>query len=124
MGCLLFFDGDCALCSASVRLIRRLDRRRRIEFEPLQGELAQQLGLTQYAANDGTLVLLRQADGQVTLRSDALIELARALGGIWRLWTLARFIPKPLREWGYRRVAANRHRLMKSATCPVDLKRP
>ena len=55
-------------------------------------------------------------------------ELARALGGWWRLCTVARLIPRPLRDWVYGRVADNRYRLMgKAASCqmpdPALLKR-
>lgn len=113
MGWVLFFDGDCAFCSASVRRVVRHDKRRRVAFAPLQGKLAAEMGFTKYADEaGGTMVLLRKSDGQVFLRGDALIELARALGGAWRIFTLARFIPKPLRDAVYQWVADNRHRIM------------
>lgn len=71
------------------------------------------MGFTKYADEaGGTMVLLRESDGQVFLRGDALIELARALGGAWRIFTIARFIPKPLRDAVYQWVADNRHRIM------------
>lgn len=120
MAWVLFFDGGCAFCSASARLIRRLDHRQRIAFQSLQGELAQQLELVQYAAKDGTLVLQRTSDGRIFLRSDALIELARALGGVWRVFTLARFLPESFRDRIYHSVAINRYRFMGKSSCPVD----
>lgn len=129
MGWVLFFDGDCAFCSASVLRAVRYDRHERLSFAPLQGKLAESLGFTKHAAEvGGTMVLLRESDGRVFTRSDALIELARALGGWWRCCTVARFIPRPLRDWVYDRVANNRHRLMgKAAYCqlpdPAVLKR-
>lgn len=106
----LFFDGQCGLCSHSVRWVARLDRRGRIAFAPLQGKLAGEMGFSKYAAEAaGTMVLLRESDGRFFLRSDALIELARALGGGWRVLTIARFIPKTLRDAVYRWVAGNRY---------------
>lgn len=106
----LFFDGDCAFCSKSVRQVLRFDTQKRVSFAPLQGKLAAELGFTRHAAeSDGTMVLLRESDNQVFTRSDALIELARALGGGWRVFTLARFIPKPLRDMVYRWVADHRY---------------
>ncbi len=79
------------------------------------------MGFTRHAAaEDGTMVLLRESDGKVFTRSDALIELARALGGGWRLFALARFIPKPLRDWVYRWVANHRYLFMgKSDACSL-----
>ncbi|MEO5916471.1 MAG: DCC1-like thiol-disulfide oxidoreductase family protein [Luteolibacter sp.] len=121
MAWVLFFDGDCAFCSASVRRVVALDKEGRVEFAPLQGKLAGEKGFSKFAATEnGTMVLLRESDGKVFTRSDALIELARVLGGWWRLTTLARFIPKFLRDSVYGWIANNRYRFMgKSDTCSL-----
>ena len=121
MGWVLFFDGDCAFCSNSVRQVVRFDKHARVSFAPLQGKLAAEMGFARHAAaDDGTMVLLRETDGQVFTRSAALIELARALGGGWRVFTLARFIPKPLRDRAYRWIADHRYLFMgKSDTCSL-----
>jgi len=109
----LFFDGYCAFCSESVRRAVVLDRHERLAFAPLQGKLAREMGFEKYAAEaGGTMVLLRESDGAVFMRSDALIELARVLGGGWRVMTLARFVPKATRDWVYGWIADNRHRFM------------
>lgn len=116
MGWVLFFDGDCAFCSKSVRRVVAFDKRRRVSFAPLQGKLAAEKGFTRYAAKEGgTMILLREPDGKIFMKSDALIELARALGGWWRVTTLARFIPKPLRDWVYSCIADNRYRLVRKS---------
>lgn len=121
MGWVLFFDGDCAFCSASVRRVARFDKHRRVDFAPLQGKLAAEMGFTKHAGDgDGTMVLLRESDGRVFLRGDALIELARALGGGWRVFTISRFIPKLLRDFVYQWVADNRYRVMgKAGICQL-----
>lgn len=121
MGWVLFFDGDCAFCSASVRLVVRFDRCERLSFAPLQGKLAAELDFSKYAAEaGGTMVLLRESDGRVFTRSAALIELAKVLGGWWRLCTVAWWIPRPFRDWVYGWVANNRFRIMgRSATCSL-----
>lgn len=112
MSWVLFFDGECGFCQGSAKWTARFDKRRRISLAPLQGKLAAELGFSKYAdQGTGTMVLLREADGKFFLRSDAAIELARALGGAWRIFTLARIIPKPLRDAVYRWIARNRSRL-------------
>ena len=116
MSWVLFFDGECGFCSSSVRRIFRLDRQGRIDFAPLQGELSKSKGFSHHAAADGgTVVLLRENDGKVFTESDALIEIARALGGAWRIFALAAWIPKGLRDMVYHWIARNRYRLMGKA---------
>jgi predicted DCC family thiol-disulfide oxidoreductase YuxK len=121
MGWVLFYDGGCAFCSRSVRRLIKHDPQRRIFFAPLQGQLAAELCLTQHAAKQGgTMILLRESDGEIFMRSAALIELARALGGSWQLFALARFIPRPLRDFAYGMVADHRDWLAgKSTACPL-----
>jgi predicted DCC family thiol-disulfide oxidoreductase YuxK len=120
MGWVLFFDGDCAFCSAAVGRVARFDKGRRVAFAPLQGKLSAEMGFTKYADEpNGTMVLLRESDSQIFLRGDALIELARALGGAWRVFTVARFVPRSLRDAVYQWVADHRHRIMAPALhCP------
>jgi predicted DCC family thiol-disulfide oxidoreductase YuxK len=121
MGWVLFFDGECGFCAASVRRVARLDKHGKVEFAPLQGKLAAEMELTGHAADrGGTLVVLREADGRIFTRSDALIELARVLGGFWKLAIVARFIPRSLRDVVYRWIADHRQFLAgKSATCAL-----
>ncbi len=125
----LFFDGDCAFCSKAVRRVVRLDVREKISFAPLQGELAKKHGFGSYAGErNETMVLLRESDGRTFTHSDALIELARALGGYWSVFTIARWIPRFIRDGVYRWIANNRYRFMgKAKVCmlpdPALLKR-
>ncbi len=58
------------------------------------------------------MVLVREADGAVFTSSDGWIELSRALGGGWRFFALARFVPKVVRDGIYRWIARNRFRFM------------
>lgn len=111
MGWVLFFDGECGFCKGSAKWTARFDKRGRISLAPLQGKLAAEKGFTRYADQGaGSMVLLRESDGKFFLRSDAALELARALGGAWRIFLLARFIPKRLRDAVYRWVARHRSR--------------
>ena len=118
---ILFFDGDCGFCSKSVQRVARFDKHLRISFAPLQGKLAKQEGFEKYASKEnGSMVLWRESDGKTFMYSDSLIELARAIGGGWRIFAVARFIPKFLRDAVYRWVAKNRHHFSnKSTACAM-----
>jgi predicted DCC family thiol-disulfide oxidoreductase YuxK len=121
MSWVLFFDGQCAICSHSVRIVARHDKRQRVWFAPLQGKHAAEKGLSGMAAGTGgTMVLLREQDGALFTRSDALIELAGALGGIWRLARLAVLVPRSLRDAVYQWIADRRQQLAAiSASCTL-----
>lgn len=106
---IVFFDGECALCSSSVQFLAQADHLERLKFSPLQGKTAASWGFSDFAAlDDGSVVILREADGKNFLRSDAIIELGNALGGFWRLLWLGHLIPRPAREALYRFIAKNR----------------
>ena len=113
MAYVLFFDGECGFCNKSVRQVYRLDRKGAVEFAPLQGELAARLDLAKHAdKNGGTMVILRESDGQTFLRSDGWIELGKALGGVWKILAdILAILPKPLRDLAYDVIARNRYQL-------------
>ena len=104
-------DATCALCSFGARMIHRLDKSRTIRICPVQSPLGQSL-LTRHGitATDPESWLFI-ADGRVWTDFDAMAEVGLRCGGWGRLLGLLRLIPKPLRDWLYRRVARNRYAL-------------
>lgn len=121
MGWVLFYDAECGICSRSVRLVFAMDGAGVVDFAPLQGELARDLDLTQYAGNQGgTMVTLREEDGTKFYRGDAVIELGNALGGVWGI--LARafgLFPRKWRDAAYEFVAGKRHLLGSGRACKL-----
>ena len=113
MGLVLFFDGDCGFCSKSVQQVYRLDAKGAIEFAPLQGELSEKLGLRKFADKEGgTMVIIREPDGERFFKGDAWIILGQTLGGIWKLLAeIFALFPKAARDWAYDLVAKNRYLL-------------
>jgi predicted DCC family thiol-disulfide oxidoreductase YuxK len=113
MALVLFFDGDCAFCSKSVRYVYQLDAKGVVEFAPLQGVLAAEFDLRKHAEKGGgSMVILRESDAVMFTKSDAIIELGKALGGVWA--ALARafsLFPRLARDRVYDLIAKNRHML-------------
>ncbi|MGD1978666.1 MAG: DUF393 domain-containing protein [Akkermansiaceae bacterium] len=110
---IVFFDGDCLLCQASLKWLNRLDARDRLLFAPLQGTLAKEKEIDQSIDSMAYL-----EDGEVWRSSEAVRRVCFAAGGAgWLLWAILTIIPKPVREFGYRLVAANRTRLFTNGSC-------
>jgi predicted DCC family thiol-disulfide oxidoreductase YuxK len=117
---IVFFDGVCSLCNASVDFLIRHDPRGRLQFASLQGETAARLLPDDTRRELKTLVLLTE-DGRRFVRSAAAVRILSRLGGGWKLLAgLLWLVPLPLRDLGYRLVASSRYRLFgKRETCRV-----
>ena len=110
-GALLVFDGVCVLCSGSAKFILKRDRARRFRFTTAQSPLGQALfahyGLDAQAFETNLVLFEGRAYGKL----DTVILAGRLLGGVWRMLTVLRVLPRPLGDWLYDRVALNRYRL-------------
>ena len=82
---LIIFDGVCNLCEYSVQFIVKNDRQARFKFVSAQSERGKDLQRLHGVdtLQDGTVILLK--NGQVYVKSDAAVEIAKDLDGLWRL---------------------------------------
>lgn len=102
------FDNICVLCSGGARFLMRHDRNEAIAFTSAQGPIGQALYRHYGLEMDDSYLFL--ADGRAYDMSEGYFQLARRLGGIWRLAALARIVPRGLRDAIYRMIARNRYR--------------
>ncbi|HPI80747.1 MAG: thiol-disulfide oxidoreductase DCC family protein [Cyclobacteriaceae bacterium] len=106
----VLFDGACNLCNGSVQFIIRHDSRAQFYFAPLQSPYGQaqlrKFGIPPMALN--TLALIK--GDRLYQRSNAVLEIARKLGGFLPALYLLKVIPTFLRDWVYNGVAKNRYR--------------
>jgi predicted DCC family thiol-disulfide oxidoreductase YuxK len=125
----IFYDGDCGLCHRWVKFVLPRDspgsdsnRVPRFLFSPLGSEYFRgRVDEMQRETLPDSIVLLT-ANGQLLTRSSAVIGILRRLGGVWALLAgLMAVLPRGLRDWGYDRVAAVRHRFFAKPTesCPM-----
>lgn len=115
---IIVFDGICNLCSSLVDFVSSRDPGGVFTFVPLQTSTGQEL-LEQHGVSvDDVDTFLLVRGGIALLRSDAAIAIAAELTRPWNLLTVLRYVPKPIRDWGYTLVARNRYRWFgKRATC-------
>lgn len=112
-GPLLLYDGGCALCNGTVRFVLRRERAHRLRFAPLEGRTARGvIGRHPEIAGLDSVVWVSDpgAPGElVRTGSDAVLALARYMGGPWRALAVSRILPRSWRDRLYNFVARNRH---------------
>ena len=115
-----FVDGECALCTASARLIGRYDRRREFRICPVQSALGRAV-LAHYGVDPGSPESwLYLVDGRAYTSIDAMIRAGRRMGGPGWLLQPARIVPRPVQDWVYRRIARNRYAVLgRAQICAV-----
>jgi predicted DCC family thiol-disulfide oxidoreductase YuxK len=123
IGSIVLYDGVCGLCNRVTQFLLKHDRKDMFRYASLQSDFAGKI-LRRHGADptelDTVCVVLNYEtpDEKVLVRSDAVLYLSRKLGGIWAILAWARLIPRPIRDWVYNLVAANRYQVFgKYETC-------
>jgi len=115
----IFFDDVCIMCNGFVNLLLRVDRRQQFLFAPLGGETARKL-LPPLPDDPTKWSMVYVDESGIYDESDASLQVYRRLGGPWWLLSLARFIPRWIRNPAYRIIARNRYRWFgKRETCRI-----
>lgn len=114
---IVFFDGVCGLCSHTIDLLLRMDKRAKLKFAPLQGETAARLVPEKVRKDLNTFVFL--TNSKLHYRSAAVVRILWKIGGLWKIvGTAVWVIPAPLRDVCYRVVSKMRYRIFgKHETC-------
>ncbi|ELY90106.1 thiol-disulfide oxidoreductase DCC family protein [Natrinema altunense] len=109
-GPIILFDGVCNLCNGFVQFVLPRDTEGQFRFASLQSDVGTELLAEHDLPTDDleSVVLIEGEDCYV--KSDAVIRIARLLGGPYALLGPFRFLPQRLRDWGYDFVAARRYR--------------
>lgn len=113
-GPVLFFDGDCGLCTRCVRLLLALDGKKRLKFAVLQGEVAQEFLRERGLATDDFESAIfvkdwsRRSEQAPVFKTDALLTSLGTVGGFWRIWLFLKVVPRRWRDAMYGWVARRR----------------
>jgi predicted DCC family thiol-disulfide oxidoreductase YuxK len=118
----LYYDGQCALCHGFVRFCLAEDRSETLKYAPLQGTHFRDNVPEDVRNGLPDSLILRTDDGTLHIRSDAVILVMMAFGGIWAAlaWVL-HVVPRPRRDAAYNLVAALRYRMFGRTqdACPM-----
>jgi len=121
---IVLYDGVCGLCNRSVQFLLKHDKEARFRFASLQSDFAKKV-LGRHGLDPKDLDTVHvvenydQPDERVLQRSDAILRAGRELGGVWGASaSIAKVVPRALRDLVYRLVATNRYRVFgKYDTC-------
>jgi len=122
---ILFFDGLCVFCNATVRRLMARDPAGRLHYAPLEGSTAAALRAAHPDAfpRDVDSIVYAELDRvppRFLIRSRAAFATAEALGPLPWYLRLLRALPEALVDLGYRAFAAMRYRLFGHLdTCPI-----
>ena len=114
----VLFDGVCNLCNSSVNWIIDHDKKNQFQFASLQSAYGSKKVIEIGLADDymDTVVLIK--DDKVFTHSDAILHIAKHLGGIYSLAVVFFIVPKFVRNFFYKIVANNRYKWFgKRDTC-------
>lgn len=107
---MILFDGVCNLCNGAVTWVIERDKRAHFHFASLQSDAASgALAAVNAPAIMPDSIVLLDADG-VHVRSDAALRIAAELGLPWSLLSIARIVPRVIRDAVYDYIARNRYR--------------
>lgn len=120
---IIFYDGICNLCHWMVCFVKKHDKKGIFSYRPLQE--GPQAGSNLRIQADNPVTVLYQKYGQLYDRSDAVLLIAKDLGGAWRWFHYLMIIPKSWRNGIYDIVAGYRYSIFgKTDACTLPKAEP
>lgn len=104
---IMFYDGECGLCSRTVQWSLKHDKRGVVQFAPIQGSTYASLDAPDKPTDISTMVF---AEGsRLFIKSSGALHLLKNMGGIWPLFgSVGLICPTFLRDRIYDAVAKRR----------------
>ncbi|OVE54027.1 thiol-disulfide oxidoreductase [Chryseobacterium mucoviscidosis] len=109
---IVFFDGDCGVCNFWVQWILKRDHNNRFLFASLQSDFGQQF-LTERKLNTEVFntLYLWKPNHYYLEKSNAVLQIANILGGIYKLSAIGKIIPRFFSDTIYDLISKNRMKL-------------
>ncbi len=106
----ILFDGVCNLCNSSINWVIDRDYSDQFKFSALQSAYGKTVIEKFHLQGDFMDTVLLIDDEKIQQRSDAVIEILRALGGVYSLAVVFYTVPSFLRNGFYNLIASNRYK--------------
>ncbi len=99
---ILYYDGVCNLCDRTVQFVIKHDIKQQVFFAQLQNHPE-----VQHKSVDSVVLLNK---GAFYYKSDAVLQLAKMISGIWKLVLIGYILPKFIRDGMYDFIAKRRYK--------------
>jgi len=103
------FDGVCNLCNTAVQFILDNETDQALHFAAAQSPAGQRLLRRSGFDTEDLRTFVFMLNGQCFTKAHAATRVAEHLRYPWRAARILRFLPHPLLDWCYDRVANNRY---------------
>lgn len=121
---IILFDGVCNLCDSAVQMIIKHDAKDVFRFVALHSDLGQKI--IQHLGIDAQKIdsiILYQPGFAYYYKSEAALEIAKNLGGIFYFASLFSILPTSFNNYIYDYIAKNRYKWYgKKETCLIPTK--
>ncbi len=106
----VFYDSDCEFCTRTARVLRRLDRGRRLRLSPLSSAAGMSDAPSQARLVES--LHIRDRSGRWFSGGEAWLHIADRIPALRPLALIGRLpLARPVVDVAYRLIAANRHRI-------------
>jgi predicted DCC family thiol-disulfide oxidoreductase YuxK len=106
---IIFYDGTCGMCNRFIQWTLIRDDEQQFRFASLQSRFATE-ALPEAFTKDLSTVVVQMAPDRNLVRSTAVLEVFRQLGGGWALMSMFLLVPRCVRDSVYGIIARNRTR--------------
>ena len=118
---IVFFDGLCQYCNFWVQKLLIYDKREILKFCPLQSPRAQDF-LGKIENHPDSIIYWRR--GHILYKSQALLAITWDIGGVWKLFSIFKIVPRTWLDGLYDIIARHRYSWFGSKfdskkTCPL-----
>ena len=107
---ILLFDGVCNLCNGSVQFVLERNKNENIQFASLQSDFGRKMLAEINLPADYTSSLVLVEEGKSYVKSDAALQLAKHLNGLWKIGSVLLIFPRFIRNPVYDWIAKNRYK--------------
>lgn len=106
---IVFFDSECVLCGNFLKLLLRIDKKKKLHFASLQSEFSKSMLPAEFVSSADYKSVAFLKDGQFYFFSDAVLKTLSTVGFPWSLINIGKILPKNWRDRLYMKVSNNRY---------------